>query len=108
MPLSGHMRTLAGWAFSTRAQNPVLSSLAMPSRSLSRFLLTLVLLLAAPLAEAAGQQPRITTPVPGAPGTATPTPYPQITPSAPPKAYDNHPGGPLLPPMPLPRSCATA
>jgi flagellar biosynthetic protein FliP len=53
MPLSGHMRTLAGWAFSTRAQNPVLSSLAMPSRSLSRFLLTLVLLLAAPLAFAA-------------------------------------------------------
>lgn len=65
-------------------------------------ILSALILLAAPLADAAGQQPRISTPVPGAPGTATPTPYPQITPSAPPKAYDNQPGGPLLPPMPLP------
>lgn len=65
-------------------------------------ILSALILLAAPLADAAGQQLRITTPVPGAPGTATPTPYPQITPSAPPKAYDNQPGGPLLPPMPLP------
>ncbi|WDY60645.1 hypothetical protein [Pseudomonas sp. PSKL.D1] len=53
-------------------------------------------------AQAAGTPPRITTPVPGAPGTATPTPYPQITPSTPPKAYDSQPGAPLLPPMPVP------
>jgi len=65
-------------------------------------ILSALILLAAPLADAAGQQPRISTPVPGAPGTATPTPYPQITPSVPPRAYDNQPGGPLLPPMPLP------
>ena len=55
-----------------------------------------------PVAQAAGTPPRINTPVPGAPGTATPTPYPQITPSTPPKAYDSQPGGPLLPPMPVP------
>lgn len=65
-------------------------------------ILAAVILAGVPAAEAAGQQPRITTPVPGAPGTATPTPYPQITPSAPPKAYDNQPGAPLLPPMPVP------
>lgn len=63
--------------------------------------LALLILAAAPLAEA-GQQPRIITPVPGAPGTPTPTPYPQITPSTPPKAGDNKPGGPSLPPMPVP------
>ncbi|HDS1737027.1 hypothetical protein [Pseudomonas sp. BP8] len=65
-------------------------------------ILAALILASVPTAEAAGQQPRITTPVPGAPGTATPTPYPQITPSAPPKAYDSQPGAPLLPPMPLP------
>ncbi|MGE7993901.1 hypothetical protein ACQKPE_23325 [Pseudomonas sp. NPDC089554] len=64
-------------------------------------LLATWLLLAMPLAEA-GQTPRIVTPVPGAPGTATPTPYPQITPSTPPKAGDSQPGAPLLPPMPVP------
>jgi len=66
-------------------------------------ILAALILAAAPSADAAGQQqPRIITPVPGAPGTPTPTPYPQITPSTPPKAGDNQPGAPLLPPMPLP------
>ncbi|ANY88840.1 MULTISPECIES: hypothetical protein [Pseudomonas] len=65
-------------------------------------ILAALILAVAPLAEAAGQQPRITTSVPGAPGTPTPTPYPQITPSTPPKAGDSQPGAPLLPPMPLP------
>ncbi|MFK0314259.1 hypothetical protein ACIQUF_23910 [Pseudomonas sp. NPDC090233] len=65
-------------------------------------ILTALLLASVPVAQAAGTPPRITTPVPGAPGTATPTPYPQITPSTPPKAYDNQPGAPLLPPMPVP------
>ncbi|MBA1201459.1 hypothetical protein G7009_06735 [Pseudomonas capeferrum] len=55
-----------------------------------------------PTAQAAGLQPRIIAPVPGAPGTATPTPYPQITPTTPPRAGDNTPGAPLLPPIPLP------
>ncbi|MEW9904664.1 hypothetical protein [Pseudomonas putida] len=66
-------------------------------------ILAVLILALAPSAEAAGQStPRIITPVPGAPGTPTPTPYPQITPSTPPKAGDNQPGAPLLPPMPLP------
>lgn len=65
-------------------------------------ILAALILAAVPLADAAGQQPRILTPVPGAPGTPTPTPYPQITPSTPPKAGDNQPGAPLLPPMPVP------
>ncbi|MDF0733139.1 hypothetical protein P0Y43_20810 [Pseudomonas entomophila] len=64
-------------------------------------LLVTVLLAAMPPAEA-GQPPPILTPAPGAPGTATPTPYPQITPSTPPKAGDSQPGAPLLPPIPLP------
>ncbi|WP_248921059.1 hypothetical protein [Pseudomonas entomophila] len=61
-----------------------------------------LLLGAVPTVDAAGLQQRPLTPVPGAPGTPTPTPYPQITPSTPPKAGDNQPGAPLLPPMPLP------
>ncbi|UTL80056.1 hypothetical protein [Pseudomonas putida] len=65
-------------------------------------ILAALLLAGVPLAHAAGTPPRITTPVPGAPGTATPTPYPQITPSTAPKAYDSQPGAPLLPPMPVP------
>lgn len=65
-------------------------------------ILAALLLAGLPLAHAAGTPPRITTPVPGAPGTATPTPYPQITPSTVPKAYDSQPGAPLLPPMPVP------
>ncbi|MGJ7549213.1 hypothetical protein [Pseudomonas alloputida] len=65
-------------------------------------ILAALLAAAMPLAEAAGTPPRLNTPVPGAPGTPTPTPYPQITPSTPPKAYDSTPGAPLLPPMPVP------
>ncbi|CAK16725.1 hypothetical protein [Pseudomonas entomophila] len=65
-------------------------------------ILAALLLGAAPAVDAAGLQQRPLTPVPGTPGTPTPTPYPQITPSTPPKAGDNQPGAPLLPPMPLP------
>ncbi|MBF8781200.1 hypothetical protein [Pseudomonas fulva] len=65
-------------------------------------ILATVILLAWPAAQAASQPPRLVVPVPGAPGTATPTPYPQITPGAPVRAGDNQPGAPLLPPMPLP------
>lgn len=53
-------------------------------------------------AVAADVQPRLITPVPGAPGTATPTPYPQVTPSTIHRAGDSRPGAPLLPPMPVP------
>ncbi|MCO7564646.1 hypothetical protein NJI34_41935 [Pseudomonas sp. S 311-6] len=65
-------------------------------------ILAVLILASAPVADAASLQPRIVTPVPGAPGTPTPTPYPQITPSTPPKTGDHQPGAPLLPPMPVP------
>ena len=67
-----------------------------------RAILAVLVLAGLPMAEAASTPPRLTTPVPGAPGTPTLTPYPQITPSTPPKAYDSQPGAPLLPPMPVP------
>ncbi|MEG1038539.1 MAG: hypothetical protein RSE94_01340 [Pseudomonas sp.] len=51
---------------------------------------------------AADLQPRTIAPVPGAPGTATPTPYPQITPSNIPRAGDAKPGSPLLPAIKVP------
>lgn len=53
-------------------------------------------------AQADDLQPRVIVPVPGAPGTATPTPYPQLSPPVIPRAGDGTPGAPLLPPMPLP------
>lgn len=53
-------------------------------------------------AQAADLQPRPIAPVPGAPGTPTPTPYPQVAPSTPPRAGQGTPGAPLLPPIPLP------
>ncbi|MBF8748513.1 MULTISPECIES: hypothetical protein [Pseudomonas putida group] len=67
-----------------------------------RAILAALLVACVSFAQAAATPPRLTTPVPGAPGTPTPTPYPQITPSTPPKAYDSQPGAPLLPPMPVP------
>lgn len=41
-------------------------------------------------------------PLPGSPGTATPTPYPQITPNSVPKAGPGSGGPPLLPPIEVP------
>lgn len=41
-------------------------------------------------------------PVPGAPGTATPTPYPQVTPRTVPRAGDARAGAPLLPAIRVP------
>ncbi|AJO77136.1 hypothetical protein [Pseudomonas sp. MRSN 12121] len=41
-------------------------------------------------------------PVTGSPGTATPTPYPQVTPPSTPKA-GAHGGAPLLPPIDMPK-----
>ena len=66
--------------------------------------LTIALLILASVqtTQAADLQPRPIAPVPGAPGTATPTPYPQITPSTPPRAGDARLGSPLLPSMPVP------
>ena len=52
--------------------------------------------------QAAELQPRVIAPVPGVPGTATPTPYPQIPAPVTPRASAGKPGAPLLPPIPLP------
>jgi len=41
-------------------------------------------------------------PAAGSPGTATPTPYPQVTPPSTPKATA-HGGAPLLPPIDMPK-----
>ena len=41
-------------------------------------------------------------PMPGSPGTATPTPYPQITPTAVPKVGPGSGGPPLLPRIEMP------
>ena len=41
-------------------------------------------------------------PSPGSPGTATPTPYPQITPNSVPKVGAGSGGPPLLPPIIVP------
>ena len=41
-------------------------------------------------------------PLPGSPGTATPTPYPQITPNSVPKVGPGSGGPPLLPPIEVP------
>ena len=68
-----------------------------------RYLIAAVMVLTT-LGAASAQdlQPRPIAPVPGAPGTPTPTPYPQVAPSSIPKAGDSRSGSPLLPPMPLP------
>jgi hypothetical protein len=53
----------------------------------------------------AQEQPTIPTspgPLPGSPGTATPTPYPQITPISVPKVGSGSGGPPLLPPIEMP------
>ncbi|MNE79515.1 hypothetical protein D3C80_1760070 [compost metagenome] len=41
-------------------------------------------------------------PAPGAPGTATPTPYPQVVAPSVPKAGSINKGSPLLPPIKVP------
>ncbi|AZC23274.1 MULTISPECIES: hypothetical protein [Pseudomonas] len=69
-----------------------------------------VLTLAATLAAGMGptwadepQSAPVVTPTPtlGTPGTATPTPYPQVTPPSTPKASNG--GAPLLPPIDMPK-----
>jgi len=47
-------------------------------------------------------QPVPITPAPGSPGTATPTPYPQVTPPSIPRAGGNEGNSPLLPKIEIP------
>lgn len=48
-------------------------------------------------------QPIPTTPTPGSPGTATPTPYPQVMPPSTPRASGSEGNAPLLPKIEMPR-----
>lgn len=48
-------------------------------------------------------QPVPMTPAPGSPGTATPTPYPQVMPPSIPRAGGNEGNAPLLPKIEMPR-----
>ncbi|VVN94094.1 hypothetical protein [Pseudomonas fluorescens] len=73
---------------------------------MKRTILTVIALAALSISAVPAQQlqsvPITPAPMPGSPGTATPTPYPQITPPSIPKAGGGD-GSPLLPPIPMPR-----
>ena len=69
-------------------------------------ILTVIVLSALTLGAAQAQElqtvPVAPPPVPGSPGTATPTPYPQVTPPGVPRATGSRNGAPLLPPIDKP------
>ena len=71
---------------------------------MKRTTLTVITLAALAITAVQAQQsvPVSPTPQPGSPGTATPTPYPQITPTIPHKAGPGGGGPPLLPPIEVP------
>jgi len=73
---------------------------------MKRTILTVIVLSALSISAAQGddQQAIPVTPAPaaGSPGTATPTPYPQITPPSTPKSGVNG-SVPLLPPIEMPK-----
>ncbi|MOA15103.1 hypothetical protein D3C78_1352440 [compost metagenome] len=70
---------------------------------MKRTILTVIVLTALSISAAQAQAlqavPVTPSAAPGSPGTATPTPYPQITPTAAPKAGGGSGGAPLLPPI---------
>jgi hypothetical protein len=73
---------------------------------MKRTILTAIGLAALSISSAQAQElqsvPVFPGPVSGSPGTATPTPYPQITPMTVPKAGGGSAGSPLLPPIEMP------
>ncbi|MBC2655433.1 hypothetical protein H7A76_08280 [Pseudomonas sp. MSSRFD41] len=76
-------------------------------RTLATVLAAALAMLAAVAGQARADEPQaapVVTPTPalGAPGTATPTPYPQVTPPSTPKAGANG-SAPLLPPIDMPK-----
>ncbi|MCX2541985.1 hypothetical protein [Pseudomonas sp. COW5] len=74
---------------------------------MKRTILTVIALAALSITAVQAQQtiPASPTPQPGSPGTATPTPYPQISPVSIPKAGSGSGGPPLVPiEMPSPPS----
>ncbi|KAB0499880.1 hypothetical protein [Pseudomonas vancouverensis] len=74
---------------------------------MKRTILTVIALAALPITAVLAQPlqtiPVSPAPIPGSPGTATPTPYPQISPAPLPKAGPGSSGPPLVPiEMPTP------
>ena len=73
---------------------------------MKRTILTVIALAALSITAVQAQElqtiPTSPSPLPGSPGTATPTPYPQITQSIPHKAGPGGGGPPLLPPIEVP------
>lgn len=71
---------------------------------MKRTILTVIALAALSITAVPAQSlqtiPTSPAPMPGSPGTATPTPYPQITPNSVPKTGSG--GPPLLPPIEVP------
>lgn len=71
---------------------------------MKRTILTVIALAALSITAVQAQElqtiPTSPSPLPGSPGTATPTPYPQITPTSVPKTGSG--GPPLLPPIEMP------
>lgn len=74
---------------------------------MKRFILLGSAMFAATLMAAAAQadnnQPAASELTPGSPGTATPTPYPQVTPPSIPRAGGTQGNSPLLPKIEVPR-----
>jgi hypothetical protein len=74
---------------------------------MKRFILLAAALLVAPfmaaVAQADNTQPPASGLTPGSPGTATPTPYPQVTPPSIPRAGGTQGNSPLLPKIEVPR-----
>lgn len=69
-------------------------------------ILTAIALTALSISCAQAQQPTIPVnppSIPGSPGTATPMPYPPVTPNGVPKAGPGSGGPPLLPPIEMPK-----
>lgn len=72
---------------------------------MKRFILTAVVLttLSVSAVHADNLQPVSPVPAQGSPGTATPTPYPQVVPPSTPKAGGTQGNSPLLPRIEMPR-----
>ncbi len=73
---------------------------------MKRTILTAIVLAALSISAAQAQElqavPVTPSAAPGSPGSATPTPYPQVTPTSVPKAGSGSGGATLLPPVELP------
>lgn len=70
---------------------------------MKRFILLVLATFVAGAVQADNTQPTASELTPGSPGTATPTPYPQVTPPSIPRAGGTQGNSPLLPKIEVPR-----